>query len=171
MTSSLDDVLATLAGERDEPAAPAPDEQPAAAAEATIAPVYSDVDQWVRDVFVLLLGEYKQQSAIGRGNGLRWCPRWWAHPLGLDRLESLWRAWEALRLDPGTGLSVWYRDHFAPALADLTGGDGPFRECDLQRHVDPKAALALPAPDAILVHFDDKAPPVGGAAAKSSSGH
>jgi len=160
MTSSLDDVLAELAGERDEPA-PAAAAAPVAAA-AEIAPVYGDADQWVRDVFVLLLGEYKRQSAAGRGDGLRWCPRWWAHPLALDRLESLWRAWEALRLDPGTGLSVWYRDHFAPALADLTGSDGPFRGCDSQRHVDAEAAPALPAPDAILVHFDDKAPPVGG---------
>ena len=76
----------------------------------------------------VVLGEYKRQTVPGRGDGLRWCPRWWAHPLALDRLESLWRAWEALRLDPGTRLSVWYRDHFAPALADLTGADGPFRQ-------------------------------------------
>lgn len=163
MTSSLDDVLAQLAGEHDDPA-PAPRAAPVVAAAepaAEIAPVYSHADEWVRNVFVLLLGEYKRVSAAGRGDGLRWCPRWWAHPLALDRLESLWRAWEALRVDPGTGLSVWYRDHFAPALADLTGADGPFRQCDSGRHVDPEAAPALEAPEAIIVHFDGKAPPVG----------
>lgn len=166
MTASLDDVLAQLAGEQP---APGPDTDPAGADTPAdtpaeeIAPVYGDVDEWVRNVWVLLLGEYKLADA-GRDNGLRWCPRWWAHPLALDRLESLWRAWEALRLDPGTGLSVWYRDHFAPALADLTGLDGPFRSCHSQTHQANASAPALPAPDAILVHFDDKAPPVGKAA-------
>ena len=160
MTSTIDDVLAQLTGGQDPPAAP-PEETPAAGAdEAAVKPVYPHADEWVRHVFVLLLGEYKRQTAPGRGDGLRWCPRWWAHPLALDRLESLWRAWEALRLDPGTGLSVWYRDHFAPALADLTGADGPFRKCSEERHAETEAAIALPAPEAILVHFADKAPPV-----------
>lgn len=157
----LNEVLARLAGEQDTPA-----EQPEPAVleseETAVEPVYQNVDEWVRNVFVLLLGDLKLQTVVGRGDGLRWCPRWWGHPLALDRLESLWRAWEALRLDPGTGLSVWYRDHFAPTLADLTGADGPFRKCDANKHNSAiDAAPVLPAPDAILVHFADKAPPVG----------
>ncbi|MDM4723487.1 DUF4913 domain-containing protein [Micromonospora sp. WMMA1363] len=157
--TSIDDVLAQLEGDHDDTG---PENSPAGPSAPKIKPVYRDADQWVRDVFVLLFGEYKRQTSAGRGEGLRWCPRWWAHPLALDRLESLWRAWEALRLDPGTGLSVWYRDHFAPAVADLTGDHGPFRECDSQRHVEAEPAPALAAPQSIRVHFADKAPPVGG---------
>ncbi|BAL86503.1 hypothetical protein AMIS_12830 [Actinoplanes missouriensis 431] len=158
MSQSLmrfDEVLARLSGEHDGPGEE-PDPMVADGAE----PVYRNVDEWVRDVFVLLLGDLKIRTEVGRGDGLNWCPRWWGHPLALDRMESLWRAWEVLRLDPGTGMSVWYRDHFAPALADLTGDDGPFRRCDKNRHSDAiPAAPAVPAPDAVLSRFADKAPP------------
>lgn len=26
-------------------------------------------------------------------------------------MEALWRAWEHLRLDGATGISVWFKDH------------------------------------------------------------
>ncbi|MGV0111135.1 DUF4913 domain-containing protein [Arthrobacter sp. CP30] len=29
----------------------------------------------------------------------------------VSRLNALWRAWETLRLDPGTGMSDWWRIH------------------------------------------------------------
>ena len=45
------------------------------------------------------------------GTQRTWCPEWWRHAEAPSRLEALWRAWEHLRLDPATGMSVWFRDH------------------------------------------------------------
>ncbi len=125
--------------------------------------MYPHADAWVQEVFLTLLSDHKLEPRAGQGGGIRWCRRWWSHPMALDRLESLWRAWEVLRLDPGTGLSVWYRDHFGPALDDLTGEHGPFRRCGPDKHTDPDPtlAVALPVPEAIRAFFADKAPPVG----------
>ena len=64
----------------------------------------------------------------------RWCPQWWEHPEAVARLQSMWKAWEVLRLDPGTGASTWFRDHGDPAIAALTGPDGPFRGCSDTQH-------------------------------------
>lgn len=58
-----------------------------------------------------------------------WCPRWWCHAEAVQRLEALWRSWEALRQDPATGMSVWWRDHADHHLSVLTGASGPFRYC------------------------------------------
>lgn len=43
----------------------------------------------------------------------------------VSRLEALWRAWEALRLDPATGMNVWWRD-YADHMAILLSPDGRF---------------------------------------------
>ena len=66
----------------------------------------------------------------------RWCSKWWAHGEAVSRLEALWRAYEQLRLDPGTGMSVWWRDHAGPAMAALFDPSGPFDGCsaELDRH-------------------------------------
>ncbi|WP_370460793.1 DUF4913 domain-containing protein [Pseudarthrobacter sp. GA104] len=45
------------------------------------------------------------------GGDVTWCPRWWNRPEAISRLEALWRAWEHLRLDGATGMTVWWRDH------------------------------------------------------------
>ncbi len=42
------------------------------------------------------------------------------------RLEALWRAWEHLRQDPSTGMSVWWRNHADHHMAVLMDPDGPF---------------------------------------------
>ncbi|WP_306914878.1 MULTISPECIES: DUF4913 domain-containing protein [unclassified Arthrobacter] len=36
---------------------------------------------------------------------------WYFHPEAVSRVEALWRAWEHLRLDGATGISVWFKDH------------------------------------------------------------
>jgi hypothetical protein len=41
----------------------------------------------------------------------RWCLEWYFHPEAVSRVEALWRAWEHLRLDGATGISVWFKDH------------------------------------------------------------
>lgn len=58
-----------------------------------------------------------------------WCPEWWRHAEGIARLEALWRAWEHLRLDATTGMSVWFRDHADHHMAVLLHSDGPFKGC------------------------------------------
>jgi hypothetical protein len=46
-------------------------------------------------------------------------------------MDALWRAWEHLRLDPATGISVWFRDHADPHMAVLLSEHGPFANCQL----------------------------------------
>ncbi|MEX5710496.1 DUF4913 domain-containing protein [Parafrankia sp. FMc6] len=42
----------------------------------------------------------------------RWCPWRWDHSEAVRHLESLWRAFESLRLDGELGIAIWLRDHF-----------------------------------------------------------
>ena len=55
-----------------------------------------------------------------------WSGEWWKHDEAVMRLEALWRAWEHLRLDPATGMSVWWRDHADHHMRVLMADDGPF---------------------------------------------
>jgi Domain of unknown function (DUF4913) len=66
---------------------------------------------------------------VGR---LRWCATWFEHPEAVVRLEACRRAWLDLCSQPGTGPSVWHRDHLDPMLAELLSSDGPFRNCEAQ---------------------------------------
>lgn len=52
--------------------------------------------------------------------------------------EALWRAWEHLRLDPATGMSVWLRDHADHHLGVLFSEHGPFAKAtDESSHGTP----------------------------------
>jgi len=68
------------------------------------------------------------------GNDATWCREWWRHPEAIARLDALWRAWEYLRLDPATGMSVWLRDHCDFHMRVLLSGDGPFKGCTPEKH-------------------------------------
>jgi len=61
-----------------------------------------------------------------RSQHQRWSSRWWTYPEAMLRLDALWRAYESLRQDPATGISVWLRDHYDHHMAILTSEDGPF---------------------------------------------
>jgi len=54
-----------------------------------------------------------------------WCSQWWDHPEAVSRLEALWKAFELLRRDPGTGAATWWRDYAGrdspPTAGDATG--------------------------------------------------
>ena len=67
------------------------------------------------------------------GHHRTWCPQWWRHAEAISRFEALWRAWEHLRLDPATGMSVWFRDHADPHMAVLLDADGPFKGCSADK--------------------------------------
>ena len=97
-------------------------------------------EQWLRPA-------YRRST---HGDLREWCPEWWRHAEALSRLDALWRAWETLRLDPGTGLSVWWRDHADHHLAVLLDADGPFKACgdghvddspEMLRHTTPPAEM------------------------------
>ena len=103
-------------------------------------PVYNAVEDWVIEYFLPMFrrtlgGEY------------RWCGQWWQHGEAISRLTSLWHAWEVLRLQPGTGIASWYRDHLDHQLPILMGARGPFYQCSETAHREPREAGAEPAPD------------------------
>ncbi|MEE6289300.1 DUF4913 domain-containing protein [Georgenia sp. MJ173] len=85
---------------------------------------YGSVDEFVR--------EYLRHVYRRRINGRErvWAARWWEHDEAVIRLEALWRAWEHLRQDPATGMSVWWRDHADHHMAVLMDPDGPFASAD-----------------------------------------
>jgi hypothetical protein len=72
----------------------------------------------------------------------KWCPHWDQHPAAVDRLTALWRAYEALHRDGGTGPSTWWTHHADPHHAALIAPEGPFARCGPGRHL---ATPALPA--------------------------
>ena len=111
-------------------------------------PVYASVQDWVTGYFVPMFrrtlgGEY------------RWCAQWWRHAEAISRLSALWHAWEVHRLDPGTGISVWYRDHLDHHLPLLLGARGPFYQCSEEAHREPHEASVVAAPDAWWDDSDD----------------
>lgn len=61
-----------------------------------------------------------------RSQHQRWSGRWWESPEAMLRIDALWRAYESLRQDPATGISVWLRDHYDHHMTILTSEDGPF---------------------------------------------
>lgn len=82
------------------------------------------------------------------GSATTWCPEWWKHSEAIARLEALWRAWEFLRLDPHTGMSVWFRDHADHHMGVLLSADGPFKGCKPAEHGERLKPLPLtPPPD------------------------
>ena len=81
---------------------------------------YGSVDEFVREY---LRHVYRRRID---GRNRVWAARWWEHDEAVIRLEALWRAWEHLRLDPSTGMSVWWRDHADYHMAVLMDENGPF---------------------------------------------
>ena len=89
---------------------------------------YASVEDWVGRYLLVM---YRRAVS---GTGTTWCPQWWRHPEAVVRLEALWRAWEYLRKDPTTGMSVWLRDHCDPHMMQLLSADGPFKGCKPKQH-------------------------------------
>lgn len=85
--------------------------------------VYGSVDEFLREY---LRHVYRRATSDHRV----WAARWWEYDEAVIRLEALWRAWEHLRLDPSTGMSVWWRDHADHHMAVLMDPEGPFAAAD-----------------------------------------
>ncbi|MDZ8202765.1 DUF4913 domain-containing protein, partial [Microbacterium sp. SSW1-59] len=90
------------------------------AAEEEPALYFGSVDEFVRG---FLLPNYRRR--VDGGNKAAWARDWWRYPEVVSRLDALWRAWEHLRLDPQTGMSVWYRDHAEHHMSILLSPSGP----------------------------------------------
>jgi len=105
---------------------------------------YSSVEEFVREQLAPMY-----RRALD-GTQRTWCPEWWRHAEAISRLEALWRAWEHLRLDPATGISVWFRDHADHHMTVLLDSDGPFKRCSVtkghsERQLDPLPLVDSPS--------------------------
>lgn len=103
--------------------------------------VYAFVREYMCEVYAF---EIRAQTTE-----FRWCRRWWEHVEAVARLEACWKAFEAMRRDPGAGMSSWFRDHADPCMGRLTSPEGPFSRCDAEQH-RIRPALPMDAPPAWL---------------------
>lgn len=125
-----------------EPPAGVGQESRAGAASPGDAPIYTDVVAFVENYLSLV---YRRQ--VTDISDTVWCPEWWKHAEAAVRLTALWRAWEHLRHNGGTGLSVWFLDHADPHMAKLFDPRGPFKYCSVRNgHKDMLSPLPLKAP-------------------------
>ena len=85
---------------------------------------YGSTDEFVREY---LRHVYRRRID---GRNRCWAADWWRYDEAVIRLEALWRAWEHLRLDPATGMSIWWRDHADHHMPALFDPEGPFTGID-----------------------------------------
>ena len=111
--------------------------QPAAGHDEAPDPLYGSVEEWVDRHFLPM---YRRPL----GGEYRWCKQWWKHAEAITRLTALWQSWEAMRLQPGTGMISWLRDCLDHQLPVLLGRGGPFAACSEDEHIDPRTARADP---------------------------
>ncbi len=101
--------------------------------------VYGSAEEFLHEQ---LLPSYKRKQ----GKQTRWCKRWYLHPEAISRVTAMWRSWEKLRLEAGTGASDWWLHHADPHLRVLLDPEsGPFFNCDGE-HAAPKPFIAEYAP-------------------------
>jgi len=110
-------------------------------------PWFGNVDEW--------LNQWLRQVWKPRIDGRQrvWRADWWAVPEAVCRLDALWRAWEACRLDGLTGMSIWWAQHFDHHITVLTDPQGPFAggfegEQNQTRSGTPLPYLPPPHPEA-----------------------
>lgn len=104
-------------------------------------PFYPSVYAFVSDFLVHV---YARRTGLQAA--MRWCPRWWAHPEAMSRLEALWMAFEVQRQDAGLGAAIWWRDYADPTMTTLLDSDGPFRECGGDSHAVTPPLPTTPPP-------------------------
>jgi hypothetical protein len=109
--------------------------------------VYSSAVEFFAE---LLAQSYVRE--VNEGAAFAWCPEWYKHPEALIRMESIWRAWEHLRLEPALGISTWWLNHADPHMRVLMDKEGPFKKCAYDGHKPPRtpglAALPHTGPEA-----------------------
>ncbi|GGJ26140.1 DUF4913 domain-containing protein [Streptomyces brasiliensis] len=112
---------------------------------------YPNVGEFVEDRFIYFVPRPTPRS------GRVWCPEWYRHAEALARLDAVWRAWEALRWDPGLGMSNWWLHHADPHVRALTDPvTGPFARC-VAGHQDHEPLPIATPPEGL---FTDQRSPV-----------
>ena len=102
---------------------------------------FGSVDELLREK---LRSTYARR--VGPQGPNRWSATWWKHPEAISRLVALSQAWEALRLEPTFGISVWWRDHADHHMRMLMSPEGPFATSrDRNSDGDPLPYAAPPA--------------------------
>jgi len=109
---------------------------------------FANVYVFVQDFLVKV-----QARPVRDGLALHWCSQWWDHPEAVSRLEALWKAFEVLRRDPGTGAATWWRDYADPTMAALSDAAGTFAKCSDTSHALPPD-LPMEQPSAWLLESD-----------------
>lgn len=100
------------------------------------------------EVFVtdFLVNHYARPlDPMGHDKEFTWCSSWWAHTEAVSRLSALWRAWETLRMDEGTGMADWWRNHADPTMRALFYSKGPFKGCTATKHAPATRPLPVVA--------------------------
>ncbi|MEV0246441.1 DUF4913 domain-containing protein [Nocardia sp. NPDC050712] len=104
--------------------------------------IYTNVVEFVENYLSLV---YRRQ--VTDISETVWCPEWWKHAEAVARLDALWRSWEHYRLEPSTGLSIWFLDHADPHMTKLFDPRGPFKYCSVRNgHKDMLSPLPLKSP-------------------------
>ncbi|MDX2937170.1 DUF4913 domain-containing protein [Streptomyces ipomoeae] len=135
-------------GERDESAEDIRRDEEDAARPAAL--YYPNVAEFVSDRLVHFV------SRPAPGSGRVWCPEWYRHAEALSRLDSVWRAWEALRWDPGLGMSTWWAHHLDPNMRALMDPvTGPFVHC-AEGHQGSLPLPMVPPPEGLF--WDQRGP-------------
>ena len=96
-------------------------------------------DEYLSDVY---------RREVTTGTQKSWCLSWWKHTEAVIVVEALWRSWEKLRTDPGTGLSVWKKDHADHHMNVLFDPNGTFAKCSVRNGhylLDPLPSDPIPA--------------------------
>ncbi|WP_024805532.1 DUF4913 domain-containing protein [Nocardia sp. BMG51109] len=105
-------------------------------------PIYANVAEFVENYLSLV---YRRQ--VTDLTDTVWCPEWYQHAEAVVRLDALWRAWEYLRQDTTTGMSIWFLEHADPHMTKLFDPRGPFKYCSVRNgHRDMLSPLPLKAP-------------------------
>lgn len=102
---------------------------------------FGSVDEFLREKL-----RFTYARRVGPQGSMRWAAEWWRYPEAISRLDSLWRAWEALRLEGTFGMSMWWRDHADHHMRMLMSPEGPFAAArDQNGEGDPLPYTAPPA--------------------------
>jgi len=114
-----------------------------------------EVENHFQNVYVFVQNFLVKVQARPTRDGLplHWCSQWWDHPEAVSRLEALWKAFEVLRRDPGTGAGTWWRDYADPTMAALSDAAGTFAKCSDTSHAVPPD-LPIEQPAAWLLESD-----------------
>ncbi|MGW5230419.1 DUF4913 domain-containing protein [Nocardia niigatensis] len=115
--------------------------------------IFKTVKDYV-DGYVSLL--YRRDNSEYNESRVVWCPQWWKHGEAFARMDASWSAFEHLRLDGTTGMSVFWIQHLDPHMAVLLDPEGPFKYCSPSRgHSEELQPLDSPdAPPRAFVNYE-----------------